>query len=238
MQKYKIHGGKNMNCIENKCCEKTKEYQGYPNQLADILSTSDVCKDFLQTQDYKYWIKLYSDWMGHHTLIGRVCKKYILISLAYILNELKKMGKFEMLCYINDTHSMLTNVISISEKIKGWNLDIHMALGLCSKIISDYMSDRIKVGFGHGEVNPNDNIIIIEQESESSALEQIIDAYSDDVLKCIQDPVWDWFYIELKDIQENEMNDEEICEKYDIDKMKEAVRERRLLPDFYDRMVI
>lgn len=216
---------------------RMEKFHGYPKELSDFLSQSIYCKEFLKTQDYKNWIEMYSKHGAHCSLIGRISKEYILLSFAHILNELKKLEELQLEYYINDTPSVLHDVIVQARKIKGWNLDGQSALGLCSKIICDYMADKIKVGSD----NPRhdlykDDVIVIKQTSKTSALEQILSNYSENVLDSVHDPVWDWFYNELKFLGQEEATDEELHEKYDIKSMKTAVRERKLLPNFYVNM--
>ena len=215
------------------------KYHGYPRELSELLSEAECCKEVLKAKNYSEWIHSYSDCAGCFTMIGRVSREYILISLAHVLNEIKELIGFQLEHYLNDTPGVLMDIIMKSAEIKGWKLNRDFALGLCSKIISDYMEDRIRTSSEPvDETLSEDGIIVVDQQSETSALEQIIESYTDDMVLDMFNPVWEWLCVELKYEGEKELNDEELQETYDLKLMKTDILKGNLLPRLAQEMVI
>jgi hypothetical protein len=84
--------------------------------------------------------------------------------------------------------------------------------------------------YAYEELEP----ISADTETNSSALRQIIRNYKD-LFFWLFDPVWEWTFDILMDL--NDDNENEVYQKYDINQLQQAVRERQLLPAcFYENM--
>lgn len=204
MSKYKINKFVLIN-------EKT------PEGWAKMLSRTRCCRGLFDRVCIENWIHDYISYSGEYCFIGRESKAYILYTIIYVLNELKPLQHDKMETYLNCLDTVLDDVIQIASEEKNVVLDKFSALGLCSKIIVDYECE---------ELEPISDC----DETEDCALRQIIRNYKD-LFFWLFDPVWEWTFDILMDL--NDDNENEVYQKYDINQLQQAVRERQLLPACY-----
>jgi len=192
-------------------------YQASPEKLAQDLSESTTCRGILEILNFQSWIHDYISYLIPASEISENNKKCILFSLLYIINELKPLDEEKFNEWENNPDVIFETVITIGEQ-KGWVLDKHSALALCSKIVSDYVFHDIQG---------------IDTDSNENALEQIISSYPHSAINDIYDPIWEITYSDILD--EYECVDE-IDLPFDLNDIKQLVNKRVLVPKYYNEL--
>lgn len=239
--------------IENGDGEIHYEYfTGTPSEMAKKLNKVKNCKEFLEYQHVDYWIHDYISGSGCSTYDGINAMMYIMYALIFILDEIKALSFIKKKNYLSNIDSLLTEVTLIAKEEKGWRLDRHALVSLCSKIVEDYVygkinveSKEIKFDCSLDEENPiivkrvenntdrnkRDYILFVYPQLEESALRQIIRNYPDTALEETYDAVWEWFFDYLMGIHDD---DEDLLDElYDMRELEAQVRNREILPGVY-----
>lgn len=192
-------------------------YTSSPEKLAQDLSESTTCRGILQNSNFHSWIHDYISYLIPASEISENNKKCILFSLLYIINELTPLDEERFNHWKNNPDIILETVIVAGMK-KGWVLDKHSALAVCSKIILDYVFHDLQ------EINENSN---------SGALEQIILSYPQSAIEDIYDPIWEITYSDILD--EYECVDENDLPFY-LNDIERLVNKRILVPNYYNNI--
>lgn len=200
-------------------------------ELIANLAKTNCCRSILENLDVEGWIHSYITNFGCG-YIPEESKEYILYSLTYILNELKRLPKEKMNKYLDDPDYLLEDVISISKEEKDWNFDKYSALAFCSQIVVDYVfeiEDDLSLIEYDDTIKYND--LYVDPNNESSALKQIIKNYSHKVFDEIYDPIWILYFDELMDKHDDDEG--EVYMQHNISELKYLVRHRIILPECY-----
>ncbi len=191
-----------------------KKVNKSPYDMIDVLREAKCCRDVLGKIYTENWLDQYISYIGCNREMADEAKKYIVYALVHILRELKYFSGEVKEKYIANPDELLDEVMFFGEK-RGWTLDKHSALGLCSYIIEDYVSNGREC----------------LQETSAGALCQIISDYRDDVINDICDPVWERYYDNL--IFEHGEDEDDVCKYHDIEGLEKLVRSRECIPADY-----
>ena len=192
-------------------------YTSSPEKLSQDLSEAITCRTILQNSNFQSWIHDYISYLLPASEISENNKKCILFALLYIINELTPLYEEKFNQWKNNPDAILDTVIAAGRE-KGWILDKHSALALCSKIMIDYMSNYIQA---------------VDKDSNIDALEQIILSYPQSAINDIFDPIWEIAYYDILD--EYECVDEYDL-PFDLNDIKQLVNKRVLVPKYYSEL--
>ena len=192
-------------------------YQASPEKLAQDLSESTTCRTILENLNFQSWIHDYISYLIPGSEIAKKNKNCILFSLLYIINELTPLEEKKFNQWKNNPDIILETVVALGMK-KDWVLDKHSALGLCSKIVSDYVLNYLQA---------------VDKDSNIDALEQIILSYPQSAINDIFDPIWEITYSDILD--EYECVDE-IDLPFDLNYIEQLVNKRVLVPNYYNKL--
>ena len=186
-------------------------------KLVKELSESATCREVLKNWNFQSWIHEYISYLIPGSEISENNKKCILFSLLYIINELNPLDEEKFNEWENNPDVILERVIAAGMK-KGWVVDKHTSLSLCSKIVSDYVFNNLQG---------------IDTDSNENALEQIISSYPQSAINDIYDPIWEVTYSDILD--EYECVDE-IDLPFDLKDIEQLVNKRVLVPKYYNEL--
>ena len=190
-----------------------------PEEMYAMMMEGESCRELMTETVIESHFDRYISFWGCSDSVTDEAKKYIVYSLACILNELKPIPERKMEKYFYDPDELIDELIEYT-RFYGYNLDVHLAIGLCVYIIEAYLTDSLPP--------------ICEDYMEGPALEQIVSQMSDEEIEKIDDPVWERFLDKLLD--EYDGDEDAVFKENDVSMLQNLVRQRSILPCDYGRM--
>ena len=187
-------------------------------EIAKMLSNTVDYGELLEKLLATNWVYEILVSCGTDSYASELNREYIVLELLYLLNKLKAIPEDQLKEYLTNSDTLLEEIIKCIQKEKGWEYDMRLAFRLCRCIVVDYLYEE-------------ESVVVVDQNSAHSALEQIVRNYEEDMLSHRINNI---DFITYYDEQLNIYNDAEETKFYDKrqDVLRQLVSNRVLINEY------